>query len=472
MSSDTSSNSPHARARRAPLICSLLALIVSGSAAAQEIAQPAGVGPLPDLQGAAKVGAFLSKAHVHLYQKVLLPEVVDLIKNGEFVAEVALRPKRKDLFTVTKGGSASFVSIDATGALRPPPEAVVGQILADSTGEGAIDESARQAYVALWNAAIHQWRLKSLSVNASLTTFAPTSGDAKRVDFVIQRFYPRAFGVSPGTLVPLFREKISATQPPALKGFSWLTLRFHGNDEDYIWAASPIAGQARQLTGSNRADEFFSGAFSPDDLFVWSGKIEKVKPVSVTSQQLLVQVVESVGKPLSSNGCSGVEYGKGDGIETNLGTRRYQDSPGWIPATTKMVLRNVTRIDLESTDPYSLDARQSLYLDTETSIPVFKTVRAIDGSLRKLVLGVVGTVSEGSGATPGWRGESIFTPPRNGRSLLSVNRIESCSSVVVEKELKNFDPAALATAKKDGEGRTAKAPTPNPAPEEIEPVDE
>jgi hypothetical protein len=450
----------------------VVAVITARPAHSEPLAQPSDVGPLPDLQGAAKVGALLSKPHVDLYKKVLVPEVADLIRNGDLVVEVALQPKRKDLFSATKGGSASLVAIDRIGALQPAPEVVLGQILADVADDGQDADRTQQAYGLLWNAAIHAWRLKSLSINASLTTFATSSGEAKRVDFLVQRIYPRALGVSPGTLTPLFREKISAIQPPVLKGLTWLTLRFHGADDDYLWAASPITGQSRQLTGSNRADPFFSAAFSPDDLWVWSGKIERVQPTSLSSMQLLVPVVETGAKVQAQGDCSVVEYGKGEGIETNLVTKRYSDAPGWVPSTIRMVLRNVTRIDLESRDPFSVDAQQSVYLDSETALPVYKTVRGIDGTLKKVVMGVIGSVGSQDGVMPGWRGEVVFTPQTSGHSVLSINRIETCSKMVPGREIKNFDPSAIGAKQKDSESKGAKAPSPKSEPETIEPVDE
>ena len=447
-------------------------VVASPSAYSEPLAQPSGVGPLPDLQGAAKVGALLSKPHVDLYRKVLVPEVADLIKNGDLVVEVALQPKRKDLFAAAKGGSASLVAIDRVGALQPPPEVVLGPILPDVSDDGQVVDRTQQAYALLWNAAIHTWRLKSLSINASLTTFATSSGDAKRVDFLVQRIYPRALGISPGTLTPLLREKISAVQPPVLKGLTWLTLRFHGGDNDYLWAASPITGKVRQLTGSNRADSFFSGAFSPDDLWVWSGKIEKVQPTALTSMQLLVPVVESTAMVRVQGDCSVVEYAKGDVIETNLVTKRYSDAPAWVPSTIRMVLRNVFRIDLETRDPFSVDARQSIYIDSETSLPVYKTVRGIDGALNKVVLGVLGSVGSHDGVMPGWRGEVVFTPPTSGHSVLSVNRIESCSKLAPEREIKIFDPSAIGAKQKDADSKSTKTPAPKPDPETIEPIDE
>lgn len=459
--------------RQVGFLVSVAASVATSSLVYSEpLAQPSGVGPLPDLQGAAKVGAFLSRPHVDLYRKVLVPEVADLIKNGDLVVEVALQPKRKDLFAAAKGGSASLVAIDRYGALQPAPEVVLGPILPDVSDDGQVVDSTQQAYALLWNAAVHTWRLKSLNMSASLTTFATSSDNAKRVDFVVRRIYPRSLGISPGTLTPLFREKISVVQPPVLKGLTWLTLRFHGGDTDYLWAASPITGEVRQLTGSNRADPFFSGAFSPDDLWVWSGKIEKVQPTALTSMRLLVPIVESNAKVNVQGDCSVVEYAKGDGIETNLVTKRYSEAPGWVPSTILMVLRNVVRIDLETRDPFSVDARQSIYIDSETSLPVYKTVRGIDGALKKVVLGVLGSVGSYDGVTPGWRGEVVFTPPTSGHSVLSVNRIERCSKLAPDKEIKIFDPSAIGVKRKDGDSKATNTPALKPDAETLEPIDE
>jgi hypothetical protein len=432
---------------------------------------PSGTGPLPDLQGNAKVGATLTAQYTNSYKSVLPPEIAELVAAGQFVSEVVLRPKRKDLFGAGKGGTASLVSIDSRGGLQPPPTAVTGSLLADSVGDSQVSDQAKEAYALLWNAAVQTWKMRSLSVAASLTSFVPSSEEASKVDFQIQRIYPQALGVSPGTLKPFFREKISALQPAVLKGLTWLTLRFHGTDEDYMWAASPVTGQVRQLTGSNRADSMYSGAFSPDDLWVWSGKIEMVTPTSVSSQALLVPVVEGVPTSQTQGSCLTSSYGKGNSIELNFASRRYTEAPGWNPTSTKLVLRNVVKIDLQSRDPFSVDARQRMYLDAETSLPVYKIVWGLDGKVRKIVIGILGTVATQEGAMPGWRGEVIITPPTSGHSVLIVNGLDTCSKLFPGRDIINFDPSTIGE-KSDVAKKPQATPTPVVNPESIEPVDE
>jgi hypothetical protein len=267
----------------------------------------------------------------------------------------------------------------------------------------------------------------------------------------------------------MFREKISALNPQPLLGLTWLTLRFLGSVNDYMWAASPINGQVRQMTGSNRADTIFMGAFSPDDLFVWSGKVEGVEPTSVRLVKMLVPVVEgnATAQPSNNGICGTTDFAKSSPIDLNLGTERFADLPGWIPTNVRMTLRPLWRIEMMSRDPFSLDARQTLYVDAETMLPVYRVVWEQDGRMRKFVMGIFGKVSTTESNGVGWRGQIMLVPGAATRAVLTLQRLEACTQLIPGKNLIDFDPSKIGTKAV----KSKEAPTPV-AEVEAEPVDE
>jgi hypothetical protein len=295
--------------------------------------------------------------------------------------------------------------------------------------------------------------------------------DGKRVDLSISRIYPPALVQSPGTLKPMFREKISALTPQPLVGLTWLTLRFLGASPDYMWAASPINGQVRQMTGSNRSDAIFTGAFSPDDLFVWSGKVEGVEPTSVKLVKMLVPVVEGGAAPQPTNNdtCGSTDLSKASPIDLNVSTRRFAELPGWVPTNVRMMLRSLWRIEMVTRDPFSLDARQTLYVDAETMLPVYKVIWEQDGRMKRFVMGMLGRVATREGSAPGWRGQMMIVPGTASRSVLTLQRIESCAQLIPGRGIIDFDPSSIGAKATKAKG----TPTPVSVSEvEAEPVDE
>jgi hypothetical protein len=429
------------------------------------------VGPLPDLQAGAKSGAIVRKEHIGAYRSVVPPEVATLVEQGEFQFEAALQPRSPDLFGDALLLAGDPVTVDAQGALAPSPVTVSGALF--GMGSDLADgDSKSQAYQVLWNTTVHQWRLRSFASQVSLYAFTAGGDEGRRVDFAVSRIYPPALGHSPGTLKPMFREKISVTSPKSLSTLSWLTLRFLGGVDDYVWTASPVNGQVHQVTGSNRSDALFSGAFSPDDLFVWSGKVEEMEPAGLSVLPMLVPVVEgaSVVHPLNDGTCSVTDYAKTSPIELNLSTRRYPDVPGWVPTSTRMVLRNVWRVEMVSRDPFSREPRQILYVDSETFVPVYRTVWEQDGRLKKIAIGILGNVATKEGKGLGWRGEVIVNPLANTHAVLTMQKMETCTKMLPGRALVDFDPSTLGVkADKGSQPKTKASPTPVV---EAEPVDE
>ncbi|MEN9846022.1 MAG: hypothetical protein RIS36_1169 [Pseudomonadota bacterium] len=452
--------------RMVGLVCLVLAPVLGW---ASPLDLPDGVGPLPDLQAGAKTGALVTKGYIDKYRALIPPELAELVDRSEFAFEAVSRPKSGDLFGEAQSASSSQYSVDDRGALLPPPVSAVGLFFSVPESEGEYIDPKSFGWRILWNTTVAQWRLRSFTAATSLVTFSAGTNEGRRVDFSVSRIYPPALGQSPGTLKPMFREKISAVTPQPLLGLTWLTLRFLGASPDYMWAASPINGQVRQMTGSNRADSIFAGAFSPDDLFVWSGKVEGVEPSSVRLVKMLVPVVE--GAPTTqathSESCGITDFSKTSPIDLNLVTQRFPDLPGWIPTNVRMTLRPLWRVEMKTRDPFSLDARQTLYVDAQTMLPVYRVIWEQDGRMKKFVMGIIGRVPTGEGSGPGWRGQITVAPGAANRSVLSLQRLETCSQLTPGNTIIDFDPSSI------GSKLVKVKATPTPEPElEAEPVDE
>jgi hypothetical protein len=296
-----------------------------------------------------------------------------------------------------------------------------------------------------------------------LTVFKDPRSEGSKVELLLERVYPQSLGVKPGGLEPLFREKISATTPHVLSPLKWLTLRFVGDVEDYLWVSSPITTKTRQLTGSNRSDPLFTGAFTPDDLFVWSGKVEYVEPTSLSLVPMLVPVLEvPMGDaPVKSGSCEKVDYG-GAPLLLNAQTHRFQNGPAWVPTNVRFVLRSVWKIELTAKDPFSLDARQILYVDAVTSQPIYRSVWGHDGRLRRFVLGVLGSTMGSGSYRPAWAGEILFSPTDGGHSVLVPTAAETCDAFVAGRSLNEFDPSKIAPRTGDTDKDKEKSDNPLP----------
>jgi hypothetical protein len=433
------------------------------------VTAPEGIGPLPDLQGGAKTGALVTKGYIDNYRAVIPPELAELVDRNEFAFEAVLRPKGSDLLGDPLTASSATYSVDEKGLIVPAPVSAPGLFFTVPQSDGEYLEPKSYGWRILWNTTVAQWRLKSFSATTSLVTFTGSTNEGKRSDFAVSRIYPPALGQSPGTLKPMFREKISALTPQPLVGLTWLTLRFLGASHDYMWAASPINGQVRQMTGSNRADSIFTGAFSPDDLFVWSGKVEGVEPSSVKLVKMLIPVVEgnATAQGATNEICGTTDFSKSSPIELNLSTARFADLPGWVPTNVRMTLRSLWRIEMTTRDPFSLDARQTLYVDADTMIPVYRVVWEQDGRMRKFVLGILGRVPAREASGPGWRGQITLVPGAATRSVLTLQRLETCSQLIQGKHITDFDPSSIGSKVEKVKGTSTTV-----AEVESEPVDE
>lgn len=433
---------------------------------------PTGTGSLPDMAAGAKIGAIVTAQRVAEYRKVLPAEIADLVVQGELAFEAVLNPATKGLVDLSTAPSSTPPQVDGKGNLLPPPVSVSGPLFSVDGGDD--DRSARvRGFQALWNATTPLWRERSFAADLGVTIFKAGMSEFKRVDFAVERIYPPSLGISPGTLSPLFREKISGRAPQPIAGLTWLTLRFLGSSvEDYLWAASPVTGDVMQMTGSNRGDSVFTDAFSPDDLFVWSGKVEGVQPERVSQATLLVPMVEGVLSTASSTKaeCSVTDLSKPTPVQINAITKRFASASPWVPTSVRFVPRSVVEVEGTSRDPYSKDARQLIYIDALSSVPVYRAVYGQDARLRKIVIGVLGSLPTEDGAHLAWRGQVIINAETGGRTVIALNRYERCSGFVPGRSLLDFDPSRIGS-KQSAEKKRKEAATPAPV-SDAEPVDE
>lgn len=424
------------------LVVSFLMFSIGTVWAAPEI--PPGTGPLPDPLKGAKAGAIVSTSHSQLYRKLLPPELAELLDIGELQFEAMLQPREPERWGPPKSNGADGFEIMSSGELRGVPSTGLRALMFEvpSVPQGDLKQLA---YKVLWNATGVVAQAKLLAQRLKVGIFQRSDASPHWLEFLVERMYPLGLGQSPGTEKPLFREKITAVKPQAIEKLSWLTLRFFGVGEDFVWAASPMINNIRQMTGSNRSDAIFAGIFAPDDLFVWSGKNELVEPSGISSQTLLVPIIEASQSSSEKQGsCVTTSYAAASEVQSNTDTSRFAGAGAWVPTNSVMVLRNVWAIELSSRDPFTNDVRQLLYIDVDSGLPVYKIVRDQAGGVTRVVVGLLRSiVDEARGTHAVWAGEYIIHTSNGARAAVLVQETSRCDSVVKGREVADFDPSSF-----------------------------
>lgn len=437
------------------LSASLLLIITAIiSAFADEVELPKGSGPLPDLSRGAKGGAVVTTQHIHLYRSLLPREVAQLSERGEFSFEAVKNPRQPGKFFIAPGPSKKNLTGKglSSGVIVDPSagKAMLSPLFEPPQVVGPDDQAT--AFKILWNSSSLTWRHAYLSASITTLMFNSVESAVKpnKLEFLVDRIHPRLLGSEGiGTLEPIFRERILALKPLAISKLGWLTLRYFGSGEDFVWGSSPVINQIRQLTGSNRSDPIFTGIFAPDDLFVWSGKVELVEPSGLKLVPLLVPIFEvngdGVQRDSSVNGCVGRVFSNRGALELNYQSERFKGAGSWVPTSVVMALRWVWRIDLTGRDPFSLDARQTLYIDRDTGLPVYRAVWDNGGRLSKVVIGIVRALDiDEQRAEPFLGGEVIINASGAGRLVLIVDKLTQCVGYPGGGvSMDNFDPGGF-----------------------------
>ena len=433
----------------AAFVCGYAAVSCAQSQAADI---PAGVGPLPSLTSSTSTGAIVTQESVRAYRAILPEPLFDLVQSGEWVFEAAKSPLTPEHFVEPHPAGSSTAQVSPLGEVSPAPRNVAGALF--PTGESGLgdgESAASRAYKVLWNATSLLWRFPYSSTQLSLAIFRESVTGGRRVRWNIERVYPGHLPKYAGTLTPLFREKVSAVLPAVLDGLSWLTIRSLGATEDYVWVASPITGHVRRMTSSNRSDDIFAGAFSPDDLFVWSGKVESVKPTAMARQTLLVPFAKRSlikdGKEPGAGPCQKRVSGAPGVVELNESSHRFRDAASYVPTNVIMAPRSVARVDFASQDPFSLDTTTSLFIDESTNVPVYKIVFGRDGRMSRFVVGVIGAVTSESKTQPLPVAQVVVRAAKGDRSVLMIDNLTVCPGLPENVSFRTFDPVGLVPEK-------------------------
>lgn len=418
---------------------------VWNSARAEDITAPKGAGPLPDLSKGAKLGVTVTSQHTQLYRMLLPPEIASMLDRGEFAFEAVAKPREPARFETLRPSDAAVPTISSSGVVS---DAAGGKACVSPMFDlprSASGDLVALAYKVLWNTASLVWRYASFASSLSVLIFKTPEDEPHKLEFDLERVHPRKLGEVTGTLEPIFRERISARRPSAIDKLSWLTLRFFGSGEDFVWAASPVIDAIRQMTGSNRSDALFTGAFSPDDLFVWSGKVELVEPSGLTLLPMLVPLLEvKESKVETRDGCVIRTTRAEGGPVLNYQSGRFKEAGGWVPTNTVMALRAVWRMELTSRDPFSLDPRQTLYVDRDTGLPVYRVVWDDAGRLRRVTLGILRSFQqEGAPVEVALAGQVQAHGSSTGRLVLLTDSFATCTGYQPTRTRVDFDPSTF-----------------------------
>ncbi len=420
-------------------------VFLSGIAYGDDPVAPKGAGPLPDLSKGAKVGVTVTAQHAQLYRMLLPPEVAAMLDRGELAFEAVLKPREPSRFETQRQSDAFTPNVSSLGVVNDTAggKAFVSPMF--DLPRSATGDLTALAYKVLWNAASLAWRYASFATEQSVLIFKTSEDKPRKLEFDVERVHPRKLGEVTGTLEPIFRERISARKPSAIQNLSWLTLRFFGNGEDFVWAASPVINSIRQMTGSNRSDALFTGVFAPDDLFVWSGKVELVEPAGLVLLPILVPILEAKEtKAETKDGCV-IRTTRGEGsLILNYQSGRFKGAGGWIPTNTVTALRAVWRMDLTSRDPFSLDPRQTLYVDRDTGLPVYRVVWDDAGRLRRVTMGILRSFQqEGAPVEVVIAGQVQVYASNSGRLVSLADSFISCSGYQPGRAKLDFDPSTF-----------------------------
>ena len=421
-------------------------VVISTQSISAEPDLPKGIGPLPDPAKGARAGALVTAEHSALYKALLLPELAKLNEQGEFVFEALLGPKEPARFTANQVANVTLTAPSATGELKAKELSGLATPLFN-LGATASGDVAQSAYKILWNAVSLGWKHAYQSSELSLLLFKAPDSEPHKLGFEIERIYPGKMGMQLGGLEPVFRERISASRPEAIRGLAWLTLRFFGTEPDFLWAASPVINQVRQLTGSNRSDPIFNGIFSPDDLFVWSGKVEFAEPSALSLVSLLVPILEHSNiKGDKVEECSVYTFQGDNAVSFNYQSSRFKRAGKWVPSNVIMVPRRVWKIEMTKRDPFSLDTRETLYVDKETGIPIYRVVWDQGGRLRKVTVGFMRAVElTEAQLEPQLAGQVILSGNGTSRLALVYDSLKLCPNFPRGKTITDFDPSLFVT---------------------------
>lgn len=412
---------------------------------------PSGIPQLPELQTPDQSGLLISKENIEAFERLVVDELRPLVRSGEFVFEGAVTVAGQQILSAEwiRNSSHSLANDESTSMTwdrdKYPPKGFLFSPERFNTASQTLGQRL------LWNATAHLWSRRLIRAEYSLfllrQSFRP-----RKLGVSVDRVYPERLGK--GKAPQVFREKIVITSPAIVAGYTWLTFRFAGEEEDAMWILSPAIAKARELTGTNRGDNLFSGAFAPDDLFVTSGKPEIAEVTSVRRETLFVPFLREMKRSMSATReteCSSSGVLNPPAGRWNFETEKFKGAAGWVPTDVVFVPRNVFRIEYSLKDPFALSAHEIVYMDEEYGVPFFKVSVSRLGETRKMVLGAIGglerSIEENKEGDVFPIVASLVVISSTGeKAFLALTKFDECSTSIDSARLESFDPAALKMA--------------------------
>ncbi len=412
-------------------------------------------------------------------QDLLIPELIAPVRSGDVVLgalaslpfewrydEAFYRPENQ--LALGQAGELTELSVLKRGLAFPSLKDIDKPTFSEEKGAQAL----------LWNINSIWWSLGAFKFDFQLLRLGDKGPELKLAG-ALERLYPKIINQEDKT-EQLFRELVRFDSPTALRGLSYLSFRLYTAEEDFLWLYSVAIKATRELTGPNRTDTILRSGVSLDDLLVWSGNPSSVQSKFAGISKKLVpfrilKVLKSAGA--DKERCSNIFLsGTATSVQAeanwNFETEQYPQAANWLPTGSTFFPRDVIRLDLVSTNPFSLYGRQVLYVDKESMLPVYKIVFDRSGRHWKSVIGSFALVEE--------QGRSMVVPVyeivvdviRNQATLLEYTRARICPAYSADLKLQDFDPhhlgpvsAEIATKSK------TKAAQPTPTAEPEEPAD-
>lgn len=222
-----------------------------------------------------------------------------------------------------------------------------------------------------WNLQSRLWESPALKGEFSMRSF-DSQKERYTVAGTYERVYPSILDNAP-KLPQVFRERLRFTSPKAVQGYSWVSFRFFGEEEDYLLIASPFIKETRVLTGSNRSDSFLGGLISLEDLFLLGAKPEYVSVSIQDEETLLLPFVDAYKTEV------------GDECET-LMLEKEQDRIQKTHPLLKWTPRKSKSIEVTIRDPFHEYGRILLFVDVELLVPTMAQVYDRNGKFKKFII--------------------------------------------------------------------------------------
>ncbi|NLF25726.1 MAG: DUF1329 domain-containing protein [Deltaproteobacteria bacterium] len=443
-----------ARARSILFVCVLVSGLAFGLWAEAETQKEAS-GPsqtaaeLPEAGKGYPQGLLINSSNASAYKGLIVPGLYGDVRAGKLEFDAVRRLPYEWSFDEDwkNAKTLSPKALGAQGALAPTVRWDRGFVWGDRTRlsrEKSLDKLAAKL---LWNVHSNFWSQKIVTLAFSLKEFSQSGGvSGWELQGDLSRVYP-------GSLVPddktgqLFREIIRLRAPAPLAGYAWLTFRFLGADEDVVYIFSPALEKPRELTASNREDGFAASALSVDDFFVWSGKPSLLALVDLKKITALTPLAVSEQGRARSQGKHCALISASSSPETEAQQLHQPDSfqgGVWPGGNLIYAPRELWRMELVSSDPFSLYGRQVLYVDSESMLPVFKFVYDQGGVFWKSIVGAIGLAQgEGQRAYP-FIASQIIRDYKAGKVWrLNYSNIRYCRQFPDGLELGAFQPGRL-----------------------------